>query len=299
MRRIFLLLTAFLFPIFSQAAVCLRFVDTELRQLPAGDCQDSLSQFERAGRKTSLMDDYEIFLNEQDRDPKLAWRHFMKKALKKIWSSEDESLVSDVIDWSERQKWKIDPQLATQMKRLQSRQELQFSATIGRKSFVEKIAQLPGYEDVLIVTPVNAGESERDVLAATGPRRWIVLSSVFQARAFWADPLDLPALVKTNGAIPWVRGDCREPQFASVRTTKYEMRAYDKTGCATANLARISEAQKSNAFDAGPDGLNTGKLPDLQKSKSTHWIWLGLLAGAAAAYSLRDKTVVITQGFGR
>lgn len=279
-----------------QAAVCLRFPNTSFSATSSDGCEDTLGNLERESRATTLLRDYDDFLLAQERNPKKAWREFLQKALKKNWSPEDERIMREVGQWVRNQGWKLDPQLVAQVELLVRGEDLELRPRPGHDTWLEKIAKLPGYEDVRVLAPAMAQETESSVLSSAIPRRFVVYSSVYRPRAFWAKASELPALIH-QPAIAWVDGDCLNPRFNGLHSDRFEIRAYGVNGCSTANLARIAMGAAGPAPTAIPLGMN--REPELKKADRTHWVLLGLLAGAAAAYSLRDKTVVITHGFGR
>ncbi|MBX3016694.1 MAG: hypothetical protein KF767_02300 [Bdellovibrionaceae bacterium] len=281
----------------AEAAICLRFPGAPAAVTASDGCEDALADFERAGRVTLLMRDYDDFLFAQERNPKKAWRDFLQKALKKVWSAEDERLIREVMAWARTQGWKLDPQLRGQMELLAEGSETELRPRAGGTSWLESLTRIPGMEDVRVVAPTLPGESESAIIASSLPRRWIVYSSAFRPRAYWARATDLPALVRTGGT-SWVAGDCLHPEFSGIEAARFEVRAYGASGCSTANLAKIATGLPGPAPTNAPLGANTA--PQLKPASKTNWMILGLLAGAAAAaYSLRDKNIVITHGFNR
>lgn len=283
----------------ADAAVCLRFAGAPAAVTAGDGCEDALTDFARAGRASALMRDYDDFLLAQERHPRRAWRDFLQRALKKVWSEEDERLMREVVAWARAQGWKLDPALREQTELLVQGQELELRPRAGHDGWLEALAREPGYEDVRVLAPALAHETEGALLASRLPRRWVVFSSVFRPRAFWARAADLPGLLKTTGAA-WVEGDCLNPRFNGLHSERFEIRAYGANGCSTANLARVATGLAAEPFMAGPTGTSAAPGPELRRASKVNWIVMGLLAGAAAAaYSMRDKTVVITHGFGR
>lgn len=281
----------------AEAAICLRFADAPASVTQSDGCEDALGDFERAGRATVLMRDYDDFLLAQERNPKKAWRDFLQKALKKVWSAEDERLIREVTSWARAQGWKLDPQLRGQIDLLAQGEETELRPRAGHTSWLEELARTPGLEDLRVVAPALPGESESAIISSSLPRRWVVFSSALRPRAYWARAADLPALVR-NGGTAWVTGDCLHPEFSEIEAARFEVRAYGQNGCSTANLARIASGLPGPAPTAVPLGANSA--PQLKRANTTNWVLLGLLAGAAAAaYSLRDKNIVITHGFNR
>lgn len=287
------------------AEVCLRFAGAPLSVLPSAECTTALETFERSVRTPQLMKDYETFLFEQERNPQLAWRNFAQKALAKNWAAEDQSLMIEVVDWSARQSWKVDPQLERQIEQLKNRQDLQITPDPQRTRWVEKLAQLPGWEDLKIITPVSIQngktEDEESVIAKSSVRRWVVYSSVYQPIVHWGEARDLERIMKAS-AKAWVEGDCRNSKLGflpghQADTARIEaVRAWDANTCVTQNMLSVGKNQTATANPTQPEWPLSGKAPEAEvKSRKHHWLWISLLVGAAAAYGLRDKTLVITR----
>lgn len=272
------------------AAVCLRFPGAPVDQIRGEDCRDELAEFERAGRRSKLLQDYDEFLLGQERDPRQAWRRFMKSALKKVWGPEDERLMHEVIKWVGRQAWKKDAALNHQLATLGASREIELRPVRERKTWVEAITSIPGYEDARILVAVTEAEDEALVMNSPLQRRFVVYSSVYRPQAFWIRGVDLPATLSRSAATPWVKGDCLNPEFTESSESRFEIRAYGANKCSTANLARQSAYESRTAFPVPPPP------PEIKSENSRWWILAGVLAAGAAAYSMRNKTVVITRG---
>lgn len=279
------------------AGFCLRFPGAGLQVMKEQDCETNLDPFERNSRPTTLQLDYERFLSEQDKNPKLAWHRFMKRALAKLWSVEDESLMFEMADWSRRQTWVVDPVLEKSVRSLQTDRELKLSPQKGRESWVEALAQLPGWEDVVIQTLADEGENEDGPLQDFRVRRWVLYSSVYLPVVVWGTAKEIASKLR-EGQKPWLQGHCLQPQWDFDIARGLAVRAIDGKGCVSRNLAKAAaKVQVQDQFQPQASAF-PGVSPKIdEKATTSNWLWWGLFAGMlAASYALKDKTVVITRG---